>query len=79
MDDREILIRQSVILEEIAKRVATVETSVNIMKDSHVVDMKTKLAVQEERLGRLEKIIYGFGTVIVGLIATTIKLWLQKT
>lgn len=78
MDDREILIRQTVLLEEIGKKVTAVETKVNGMNDGHVMKTESRLAVLEEKNTRLEKIVYGSIAVILGQALSLIILWLKK-
>lgn len=78
MEDKELLIRQIVLIEEMGKKVNAIEGAVTMMKDGHVVQTQSRLAVSEEKISRLEKIIYGsIATIIVQGFAILI-LWLQK-
>ena len=78
MDDREILIRQTVLLEEIGKKVTAVETKVNSMNDGHVMKTESRLAVLEEKNDRLEKVVYGSIAIITVQLISLIFLWLRK-
>lgn len=65
MDDREILIRQTVLIEEISKKISVIENNVNAMKDGHIRETESRMAVQEEKMTRLEKIVYGAVALII--------------
>lgn len=78
MDDKELIIRQTVILEEISKKVAAIEGKVNNMNDGAVRDLGTQQAVTKEKVSRLENIIYGAIAVIFAQAVGIILLWIQK-
>lgn len=78
MEDKEILIRQSVLLEKIGEKVNMIEASVNAMKDGHIMKTESRCAVMEEKIGRMEKIIYTLGALLAGTIISSVTLWIQK-
>ena len=78
MDDKELLIRQTVLLEEIGKKVTAIEGKVNSLNDGEVRDLGTQQAVTKEKVARLENIIYGSIAVIFVQAVALIVLWLQK-
>ena len=78
MDERELVIRQTVLLEEIGKKVTAIEGKVNLMNDGAVSDLKTQQAVTKEKVSRLESIIYGAIVVIFAQVIGLIFLWIQK-
>ena len=78
MEDKELLIRQTVLLEEIGKKVTLIEGKVNTMNDGAVRDLGTQQAVTKEKVSRLESIIYGaIGVIFIQAVAL-IVLWIQK-
>lgn len=79
MDDKEILIRQSVLLEKIGEKVNAIENKVNLMNDGHVMKTESRLAVSEEKTAKLEKIVYGALGIIFIEMLSIVVLWLKKT
>lgn len=78
MEDRELTIRQTVILEQIVKKVDEIERKVNGLNDVYVMKTESRLAVLEEKNGRLEKIVYGFIALVLTQGISLIILWLKK-
>lgn len=78
MEDKELLIRQTVLLEEIGKKVGVIEGKVNSMNDGAVRELGTQQAVTKEKVSRLENIIYGAIAVIFAQVVGLIILWIQK-
>lgn len=79
MEDKELLIRQTVLLEQIGNKVTAIETKVNAMNDGEVRALGTQQAVTKEKVGRLENIIYGSIAVIFVQIIGLIFLWIQSS
>jgi cell division protein FtsL len=77
MDDKEILIRQSILMEEMGKRVIDMEGKVNKIYDIQIGITASELAVHKEKIGRLEKIVYGLITIIAVQVISIILLWIQ--
>jgi hypothetical protein len=78
MEDKELLIRQTVLLEQIGGKVNAIEAKVNAMNDGEVRELGTQQAVTKEKVSRLENIIYGAITVIFAQAIALIVLWIQK-
>lgn len=78
MEDKELLIRQTVLLEQIGSKVNAIEAKVNAMNDGEVRELGTQQAVTKEKVSRLENIIYGAITVIFAQAVALIVLWIQK-
>lgn len=78
MEDKELLIRQTVLLEEIGKKIAAIEGKVNSMNDGTVRELGTAQAVTKEKVSRLESIIYGSIFVIFVQAVAIVIIWLQK-
>lgn len=80
-DDKEILIRQTVLMEKMGEQMEQMMEDVKEIKNNfngHIIKTESRLAVMEEKIGRMEKIIYGSIAAIGGLIIAIIKLWLTK-
>jgi len=77
MDDKEILIRQTVLMEETVKRVITIEGKVDSISQTQLSKTETRLAVSEEKVSRLEKIIYGALAAIMIELISILFLWMQ--
>lgn len=78
MEDKELLIRLTVLSEEITKKVTIIEGKVNGMNDTTIRELGTAQAVTKEKVSRLESIIYGTIAVIFIQIIALLALWLQK-
>ena len=74
--DKEILIRQSILMEEMGKRLITMEEKVTKIHETQIGVTTTELAVQKEKIGRLEKIVYGLIGIIAAEIISIIFLWI---
>lgn len=77
MEDKEILIRQTVLIETISKQITMMGEDIKEVKE-HGNGHATKTAVLEEKVTRLEKIVYGALGVIIAQIISIVVLWLQK-
>lgn len=77
MDDKEILIRQTVLMETMSKQMTAMGEDIKEVKENSN-GHATKTAVLEEKVSRLEKIVYGALGVIFAETVSIIILWLQK-
>lgn len=78
MEDKELLIRQSVLLEAVIKKVDIIETKIDDINDDQIRQLDKSLGIIQEKVGRLEKIIYGAIAVIFSQTVALVILWLQK-
>lgn len=78
MEDKELLIRQSVLLEAVIKKVDVIETKIDDINDDQIRQLDKSLGIIQEKVGRLEKIIYGAIAVIFSQTVALVILWLQK-
>jgi len=77
MDDKELLIRQSVLLEAVIKKVDTIESKIDNINDSQIRELDKGQGILQEKVDRLEKIIYGAVFVIFVQLIAVIFLWIQ--
>lgn len=77
MEDKELLIRQSVLLEAVIKKVDTIETKIDDINDDQIRQLDKSLGIIQEKVGRLEKIIYGSIAVIFAQTIALILIWIQ--
>lgn len=77
MDDKEILIRQTVLMETMSKQITVMGDDLKDLKENSN-GHTTRTAVLEEKVSRLEKIVYGAIAVIAAQFVSIIILWLQK-
>lgn len=73
-----MLIRQSVLLEQIVKKIDELEGTVRVLRDTQLSKTESRLAVSEEKVNRLEKIVYGSLAVILINLVSMILLWIQQ-
>lgn len=59
MEQNEQLIRVGIILEELGKKVADMSNRIEEITNNHVMKTDSRLAVSEEKVKRLESIVYG--------------------
>ena len=78
MDDKELLIRLTVLVEQMGQKVAGIENKVNTLNDIHLMKTESRLAVGEEKVSRLEKIVYGSIGLILAEGVTILFLWLKR-
>lgn len=78
MDDKELLIRQSVLLEAVIKKVDNIETKIDSINDDQIRQLDKAQGIMAEKVGRLEKIIYGAIAVIFAQSIAMIVLWIQR-
>lgn len=77
MEDKELLIRQSVLLEAVIKKVDAVEGKIDNMNDDQIRKLDKGQGILDEKVGRLEKMLYGAAAIIFAQTIATIFLWLQ--
>lgn len=77
MEDKELLIRQSVLLEAVIKKVDAVESKIDSMNDDQIRKLDKGQGILDEKVGRLEKMLYGAAAIIFAQTIATIFLWLQ--
>lgn len=77
MEDKEILIRQTVLMETMSKQITVMGDDLKDLKENSN-GHTTRTAVLEEKVSRLEKIVYGAIAVIAAQFVSIIILWLQK-
>lgn len=77
MEDKELLIRQSVLLEAVVKKVDTIEVKIDNINDEQIRTLDKGQGILAEKVGRLEKIIYGAVAIIFAQTIALIFLWLQ--
>lgn len=69
MDERENLIRVTIILEQLAKKVDAIQVSIDRIENEFIVKATAEAAVSSTKVNRLENIVYGtIGVVAVELI-----------
>lgn len=77
-DDKEILIRQTILMEEMGKRVVDMEIKVGKIYETQIGTTASELAVNKEKISRLEKIVYGaIAFIIINLVSLAV-LWIQQ-
>lgn len=77
MEDKELLIRQSVLLEAVVKKVDAIETKIDDINDDQIRQLDKSLGIVQEKVGRLEKVIYGAIAIIFAQTIALIFLWIQ--
>lgn len=77
MEDKELLIRQSVLLEAVVKKVDTIEVKIDNINDEQIRTLDKGQGILAEKVGRLEKIIYGFCAIVVAQALAIAFLWIQ--
>lgn len=77
MEDKELLIRQSVLLEAVIKKVDIIENKIDDINDDQIRQLDKSLGIIQEKVGRLEKIIYGAIAVIFAQTIGIILIWIQ--
>lgn len=78
MEQTEIQIRQIVLLEEVSKRVNVIEEKVDSMYNDKLHTLDKSLGITQDKVSRMEKIIYGSVTVIIAQAIGLVFLWVQK-
>jgi hypothetical protein len=77
MEDKELLIRQSVLLEGVIKKIDSIETKIDDINDDQIRTLDKGQGILIEKVGRLEKIIYGFCAIVVAQAIALVFLWIQ--
>lgn len=77
-DDKEILIRQTILMEEMGKRVVDMEIKVGKIYETQIGTTASELAVNKEKISRLEKIVYGAIAFIIVNLVSLVILWIQQ-
>ena len=78
MDDKELLIRQSVLLEAVIKKVDVVESKIDSINDGQIREMDKSVGILKEKVDRMEKIIYGAAAAIFVELIALIALWIKR-
>lgn len=78
MEEKEIQIRQIVLLEEVSKRVNVIEGKVDSMYNDKLHTLDKGLGITQDKVSRMEKIIYGAITVMIAQAIGLIFLYLQR-
>jgi len=78
VDDKELLIRQSVLLEAVIKKVDVVESKIDSINDGQIREMDKSVGILKEKVDRMEKIIYGAAAAIFVELIALIALWIQR-
>lgn len=77
-DDRDALVRMGVLLENIGVKVKEISDKLDFLSDNHIHPANSKIAVVEEKVDRLERMVYGVaGTAFLQMVGL-IVLWLQR-
>lgn len=77
MEDKELLIRQSVLLEAVIKKVDVIENKIDDINDDQIRHLDKSLGIVQEKVGRLEKLLYGAIAIIFTQAIAVIFLWIQ--
>lgn len=68
MDERENLIRVTIILEQLAKKVDAIQVSMDRIENEFIVKATAEAAVASTKVDRLEKIVFG----TIGVLAVEV-------
>lgn len=77
MEDKELLIRQSVLLEAVVKKVDTIEVKIDNINDEQIRTLDKGQGILVEKVSRLEKIIYGLIAIALTEGIAIISSWIQ--
>jgi hypothetical protein len=64
-EETKLLLEMSGEVKALVKTTTTLSEKMDKLQDEFVTQMTSRMAVQEEKVGRLERILYGFGTMAV--------------
>lgn len=78
MDDREILIRSTVLMEGFATKLDSIEKKVDRMSEDNVRKLEQEVAIQKEKLTRMEKIVYGTVAAIIANLIGIVFIWITR-
>lgn len=78
MEEREIQIRQIVLLEEVSKRVNVIEGKVDLMYNEKIHTLDKALGITQDKVSRMEKIIFSAIATIIAELIGIVFLYLQK-
>lgn len=68
MDEKENLIRVTIILEQLAKKVDAIQVSIDRIENEFIVKATSEAAVINTKVDRLEKIVFG----TIGVLAVEV-------
>lgn len=77
MEDKELLIRQSVLLEAVIKKVDIIETKIDNINDEQIRTLDKASGILTEKVARLEKIVYGLIATAAAEAIALISSWIQ--
>ena len=77
MEDKELLIRQSVLLEAVVKKVDNIETKIDNINDEQIRQLDKSQGILIEKVSRLEKIVYGLIALAIAQGIALISSWIQ--
>ncbi len=78
MDEKELLIKLSTLLEGLAEKVKDISAKVDGIRDGFISDARTKIGILETKVVRLESIIYGSLAVILAELIGLLFLWIKR-
>lgn len=78
MEDKELLIRQSVLLEAVVKKVDSIEIKIDNMNDEQIRSLDKGQGILEEKVNRMEKMLYGAAAIIFAQLIATLFLWITR-
>lgn len=78
MEDKELLIRLSVMLEAVVKKMDNIEIKVDNINDEKIRQLDKTAGITSEKVTRLEKIVYGAIALIFAQSIALVFLWIQR-
>lgn len=78
MEDKELLIRQSVLLEAVVKKVDSIEVKIDNMNEDQIRNLDKGQGILQEKVNRMEKMIYGAAAIIFAQLIATLFLWITR-
>lgn len=78
MEEREIQIRQIVLMEEVSKKVNVIEGKVDLIYNEKIHTLGKRQGITEDKVSRMEKMFYGSIMLIIAQAIGLVFLWVQK-
>jgi len=78
MDEKEIQIRGIVLMEEMSKKVNTIEIKVDSIYNEKIHTLDKRQGITEDKVSRIEKMFYGSIMIIIAQAIGLVFLWIQK-
>lgn len=78
MDDKELLLKVSFMVEQQTLEINKISRKVDGIQDKHITDTNSNIAVLKEKVGRLEKVVYGTVAIIITQLIAIVFLWLKN-